>query len=90
MKHRLTALVGCAVVSVISWQIVSAASPAHPVRLSSNEAAAVLKEIEKDPDRYAEVVAKRSDVLPRHNQSARLRTKEHALRRASRGQRRQN
>jgi uncharacterized protein (DUF1684 family) len=48
MKHRLTALVGCAVVSVISWQIVSAASPAHPVRLSSNEAATVLKEIEKD------------------------------------------
>jgi hypothetical protein len=48
MKHRLTSFVGWAAVSVIGWQIVSAGAPARPVKLSPNEAATVLKDIEKD------------------------------------------
>jgi uncharacterized protein (DUF1684 family) len=48
MKPRLTAWIGWVGVSVIGWQIVSAAAPAHPMRLSPAEAATVLKEIAKD------------------------------------------
>lgn len=48
MTHRLTSFVGWAAVSVISWQMVSAAGPAHPVKLSPTDAATALKDIEKD------------------------------------------
>src|SRR5258707_7275149 len=48
MTHRLTSFVGWAAASLIGWQMVSAAGPAHPVKLSPNEAATVLKDIEKD------------------------------------------
>lgn len=48
MKRLLTSLPGAAAVAAIAWQAVVATVPAHPVKLSPSEAAAVLKEIEKD------------------------------------------
>src|SRR5262245_47145139 len=48
MKRAVISVVGLAVVSAMAWQTLIAAMPAHPVKLSPSQAAAVMKEIEKD------------------------------------------
>jgi hypothetical protein len=49
MKRLLTVTVTAAVVSsTIAWQVMMAATPAHPVKLTPSEAATALKDIEKD------------------------------------------
>src|SRR5436190_12129915 len=48
MSRLFTSIAALAVVSAVTWSAVGAATPARPVTLTSVQAAAALKDIEKD------------------------------------------